>query len=90
MSRQRDHDLDEDFEVSIGLSDIEKEDEAVIGALSKDFKKIEIKKPKYGLKREINLRYRKPLPTTTTKCRISFTSSQLLPSILPVAPSQRL
>ena len=61
MSRQRDHDIDEDFQVSIGLSDIEKEDEEIMDKLADTFKKTVISK-------KINLK--KPRRYKNVKCRI--------------------
>jgi len=62
MSRQRDHDIDEDFQISIGLSDIEKEDEEIMDKLADTFKKTVICKKKINLK--------KPRRYNKVKCRI--------------------
>lgn len=78
MSRQRDHDLDEEFDISIGLSDMEKEDEEVIDALADVFKTVEIKKPKVNIQEKIKLK-KKSRKRTLRKCHIySISSSSLL------------
>ena len=67
MSRERANDLDEDFEISIGLSDIEKDDEEIIDALTDVFQTVEIRKPKINLKGKINLK-NKQRKKTVKKC----------------------
>ena len=62
MSRQRGDDIDEDFQVSIGLSDIEKEDEEFMDKLADTFKNTVISKKKINLK--------KPRTYKAVKCRL--------------------
>jgi hypothetical protein len=83
MSRQREDDLDEDFEISIGLSDIEKEDEQAIDFLAVTFNKVVLAPPRIP-KRKKNLKkpHRKGI---LTKCRIHSTTSPLLCSMLSSA-----
>ena len=69
MSRQRDNDLDEEFDISIGLSDMEKEDEEIIDSLADVFKTVAIKKPKIDSKEKVNLKNKKR-KSTVKKCQI--------------------
>ena len=69
MSRQRDNDLDEEFDISIGLSDMEKDDEDIIDSLADVFKTVAIKKPKIDSKEKVNLKNKKR-KSTVKKCQI--------------------
>ena len=74
MSRQRDNDLDEEFDISIGLSDMEKDDEDIIDSLADVFKTVAIKKPKIDSKEKVNLKNKKR-KSTVKKCQIYSISS---------------
>ena len=74
MSRQRDNDLDEEFDISIGLSDMEKDDEEIIDSLADVFKTVAIKKPKIDSKEKVNLKNKKR-KSTVKKCQIYSISS---------------
>ena len=69
MSRQIDNDLDEEFDISIGLSDMEKDDEDIIDSLADVFKTVAIKKPKIDSKEKVNLKNKKR-KSTVKKCQI--------------------
>jgi hypothetical protein len=101
MSRQRDEDLDEYFEVSLGLSDMEKEDAEAIDGLAdmlapmslapppvQELRLVPYRKPKVNIKK-LNLK-RLVKRNQPSKCRTSgFThSSQSLLSLLETSTSR--
>ena len=89
MARQRHDDLDEDFEVSLGFSDMEVEDNEAIDSLTNKLESISIKKetlPRsirsyFPKNRKINLK-RLVAPTNPLKCRPTSSVQQSLRYLL--------
>ena len=92
MTRQRHNDLDEDFEVSLGFSDMEKEDNEAIDMLANTLQSVTIKNepqsrsirsyfPRKDKNRKINLK-RLLAPVKSIKCPPTSFLQQSLPYLL--------
>lgn len=89
MARQRHDDLDEDFEVSLGFSDMEVEDNEAMDSLTNKLESISIKKetPPRSIRqyfpknRKINLK-RLVAPTNPLKCLPTSSVQQSLRYLL--------
>jgi len=96
MSRQRDEDLDEYFEVSLGLSDMEKEDAEAIDGLADMFAPMtiapapvqELRLVPYRKPRKINLR-RLVKRNRPSKCPTSAFTRQQSQSLLSLLTSTK-
>ena len=102
MSRERAEDLEDDYEVSLGLSDMEKEDEEAIDGLAdmlapmtiapvpviEELRLVVYRKPKVSRKK-LNLK-NCVKSKGASKCRTSFSASLQSLHTLRTSPTSRL